>query len=41
MRDFVGYGGNLEEFEPRVLRTEPKLPDVLEAHLAGIPVRSG
>ena len=39
MRDVVGFGGNLEEFEPRVLRTEPTLPDVFEAHLAGTPAR--
>ena len=42
MRGFVGFGGNLEEFEPRVLRTEPELhTDVFEVHLAGIPARSG
>jgi len=37
MRDFVGFGRDLGEFEPRLVR--PEHPGVFEAHLAGIPAR--
>jgi len=38
MRDFVGFGRDLGEFEPGVLR--PEHPGVFGAHLAGISARS-
>jgi hypothetical protein len=39
MRDFVEFGGNLGEFEPRVLR--PGHPGAFEARVAGMRTQLG